>query len=57
LKTGKPWIDQSIRWRFDRRENATNCPNPSRELNYEHGAEQRKYSLKTIEAEELSHEV
>ena len=56
-KTGdNPWINESIRWRFDPRENATNCPNPSRELNYEHGAEQTKCSLKTIEAEELSHE-
>jgi len=50
----KPYIEPNIRWKFDPRDNATHCPNPSRVLPYDDLVPQEKWSLKTVEAEELS---
>jgi hypothetical protein len=50
----KPYIESDIRWKFNPLENATNCPNPSRVLPYDESVPQEKWSLKTVEAEELS---
>ena len=51
----KSWIDDINKWRFDPLENATHCPEPSRILPYDFTKQQEKYSLKIVEAEELSH--
>ena len=50
----RQYIDPSRRWRFNPLENATHCPDPSRVLQHEHGAKPEKWSLRIIEAEELS---